>query len=192
MSLPNPSDTKFSYAHYLTWTDDERIELINGVPYDMTPAPSPKHQDILLNLGSQFRAYLEGKSCRAFIAPFDVRLFSEDRSDDEIHNVIQPDLTVICDLSKIDDRGLRGSPDLVIEILSKSTAKKDKTIKKELYEKAKVKEYWIVDPFSEYVEVYILHENNMYDQSTIYGNDDTVKISLFDDFEIELATVFTD
>ena len=127
---------------------------------------------------------------RSIFAPLDVRLLSENKTDDEIYNVVQPDLIVVCDPAKVDGKGLKGSPDLAIEILSKSTAKKDKTVKKQLYEKAKVKEFWIVDPLLEYVEVYLLDEQYNYVPPAVYGNEDTIHVSLFEQLDIDLTAIF--
>jgi Uma2 family endonuclease len=180
---------KYTYADYLTWTDEESWELIDGTAHNMSPAPSPKHQSVLGELITEFTVYLRGKTCRAFAAPFDVRLFSEGKSDDEVDHVVQPDLSVVCDSNKIDNKGCKGSPDLVIEVLSPSTSKMDKWIKFKLYERAKVREYWIVDPFTETIEVYLL-QSEQFVRYGVFSKDDRVKINIFEDLEIDLNTVF--
>ncbi len=135
---------KFTYRDYLHWPDDERWELIDGVAYNMSPAPNRIHQKISGELHRQIANYLIGKQCEVYAAPFDVRLPATGEKNDEITTVVQPDITIVCDKSKLDKKGCKGSPDLVIEILSPYTAKKDMKEKHFLYEKFAVKEYWIV------------------------------------------------
>ncbi|GEN35063.1 Uma2 family endonuclease [Aneurinibacillus danicus] len=183
------SNRRYTYADYLNWTNDERWELVDGVPYAMSPAPSRKHQEVLGELSRQFANYLVGKPCRSYIAPFDVRLFAEDKSDEQIVNVVQPDLTVVCDDSKLDDRGCKGTPDLVVEILSPATGKQDRWLKYKLYERVGVKEYWIVDPLLQTVEVFIL-DDERYILSGVFGNKDMLRVTLFEDLEIDLRLVF--
>ncbi|MBF0572397.1 MAG: Uma2 family endonuclease [Desulfamplus sp.] len=163
---------KFSYADYLAWSEDERFEIIEGVIYDMSPAPSIKHQDISFRLAGIFYQCLKKSRCRAFTAPFDVMLIEEKKrlhllenktAEDkdileykDIQTVVQPDLVVVCDDKKLKERGCFGSPDIAVEILSKSTAYKDETEKLKIYEKHGVKEYWIINPDAEYIMVYRL------------------------------------
>lgn len=133
-----PPDFKntYSYADYLSWEEGERIELIDGIPYLMAPAPSRIHQEILFELGRQFGNALKDRTCKGYVAPFDVRL-SENRGqqkDEDVYTVVQPDLVVVCDPSKLDKRGCKGAPDLVVEIISPSTAAHDYIRKMELYE----------------------------------------------------------
>jgi len=155
----------FTYNDYLNWPDDVRAEIINGIAYMMSQ-PLTIHQRALVQLSRHFSNFLEGKSCEVFIAPFGVRLFpKEDRTDD---TVLEPDLVVVCDPSKIDEHGCNGAPDLVIEILSPSTRRKDRSIKRELYQKAKVREYWIVSPDDCEVEVHIFENNTI----KIYGKNE--------------------
>ena len=131
----------YTYGDYLRWDDGERWELIDGVAYNMTPAPNRRHQAILRELSYQFTAFLAGKPCEVYFSPFDVRLPEHNEKDEEVTTVVQPDLVVICDPDKLDDRGCRGAPDLVNEILSPSTSRKDMKTKLELYEKRGVREY---------------------------------------------------
>ena len=137
---------KYTYGDYLTWCDEERWELIDGVPYNMTPAPSRAHQGISVELARQMANYLVGKTCRIYTAPFDVRLPKGEEKDERIKTVVQPDLLVVCDESKLDDRGCKGAPDLIVEILSPHTAVKDMKTKRDLYERVGVEEYWLIDP----------------------------------------------
>jgi Uma2 family endonuclease len=183
-------ERKYSYQDYLHWPDEERWELIDGVPYNMTPSPSRKHQQILGELATEFTSYLRGKRCEAFIAPFDVRLFTEGKSDDQIMDVVQPDLSVICDPNKLDDKGCKGSPDLIIEILSPRTGKIDRWIKYKLYERAGVREYWIIEPVNSTIEVFSLNQNGRFELSGVYGNEDIIKVGIFDDLLIDLKVIF--
>ena len=136
----------FTYRDYRQWPEDERWELIEGEAYAMSPAPTRTHQTILGEVFRQIANFLEGKPCQVFVAPFDVRLPEQNEADDEIINVVQPDIVVVCDASKLDEKGCRGAPDWVIEVLSPSTASKDHVRKKSLYERHGVHEYWLVHP----------------------------------------------
>lgn len=191
MSSPLHSpERRYNFQDYLGWSDEERWELIDGVPHNMSPSPSTKHQQILRELAVEFSTYLRGKTCEAFIAPFDVRLSAEGKSDDQVNNVVQPDLSVICDPNKLDEKGCKGSPDLIIEILSPSTGKLDRWIKYKLYERTGVKEYWIVEPANSTVEVFTLNEQGQFELHAVYGKEDQVKVGLFDDLVIDLQIIF--
>ncbi|HJV46927.1 MAG TPA: Uma2 family endonuclease [Bacillota bacterium] len=190
MILEPKSNERYTYADYLSWNNDERWELIDGIPYNMTPAPSPDHQRILLQLSRKFADYLEGKPCEAFIAPFDVRLFPNENKNDD--NVVQPDLTIICDPTKITKHGCEGVPDLIIEVLSPSTAKKDKREKKRLYERAGVKEYWIVDPLNHTIDIFTLTEHRKYEESELYGKEEEIKVGIFEELLIQLNSIFVE
>jgi Uma2 family endonuclease len=146
MSKPLIRPEFYTYADYYSWPDVIRGELIEGEFYDMTPAPSPAHQRITGNLHAQMVSFFRGKRCRPFIAPFDVRLPKPGDEDGMERNVVQPDITVICDRTKIDERGCRGAPDWIIEILSPGTRDKDQTLKRDLYERSGVPLYWMVSP----------------------------------------------
>ena len=161
----------------------ERYELIDGVIYDMTPSPNTAHQRISGKLHIEFGNYLKGKPCEVFAAPFDVYL------KDDVDEWVIPDLTVICDPSKIQEKGCVGAPDLVVEILSKTTAVKDRTVKLKMYRAAGVNEYWIVDPYVETVEVYQFDENVL-SLPDVYGVDDVMKVGLFEDLQITLSEIF--
>ncbi len=145
-----------TYADYCSWPDDVRYELIDGVAYAMGPAPVRRHQGILLELARQVANILEGSSCRPYIAPFDVRLPKKDEIDDDVDTVVQPDLVVICDRAKLDDKGCRGAPDWVVEVLSPSTAGHDQIVKRALYQRVGVREYWLVHPVDRIVMIYAL------------------------------------
>ncbi|MDD4802804.1 MAG: Uma2 family endonuclease [Syntrophomonas sp.] len=181
---------KYTYADYLKWSDDERWEILGGEPYMMSPAPSSEHQRILMEMGRQLATYLQGKRCSVFPAPFDVRLPQGEENEEEIENVVQPDLVVICDPSKIDKRGCKGAPDLIIEILSYSTAKKDLNEKFNLYEQTGVKEYWVVFPGEEAVEVYQLNDKMRYEKTGTYEKNDLIRLGILPELEIDLSLVF--
>ncbi len=156
MGLPLRDAEHHTYADYCRWPEDARYELVDGVAYAMAPAPSPAHQTIVLEIARQLADTLEGAPCRVYLAPFDVRLPRGDQADGAIESVVQPDLSVICDVSKIDERGCRGAPDWVIEVLSPSTAGHDMIVKRDLYERHGVREYWIVHPTDRVVTIYTL------------------------------------
>jgi Uma2 family endonuclease len=157
MGLPRRDIEYHTYADYCSWPDDVRYELIDGVAYAMGPAPVRRHQGILLELARQVANILEGSPCRPYIAPFDVRLPKTDEIDDEVNTVVQPDLVVICDRAKLDDKGCRGAPDWVVEVLSPSTAGHDQILKRALYQRVGVREYWLVHPVDRLVTIYTLN-----------------------------------
>ncbi len=187
MPLPKQA-IQYSYADYLTWGEDERWEIVDGIPY-MHVAPSRAHQAILMELSRQISNYLVGKPCKVYPAPFCVRLDVE-KNDSDIKNVVEPDITIVCDSSKLDERGCKGSPDMIIEILSPSTGKMDRVIKFNKYEKARVKEYWIVEPDQKLVSVFLLQENERYGRPEMYTDEDRIKVSIFQELEIDLRSVF--
>ena len=174
----------YTYADYYGWNDGERWELVDGVPYQMSPAPLRVHQEISIKLSWQLQSFLNGKPCKLFAAPFDVRL-NADTYDD---TVVQPDLLVVCDRSKLDDRGCVGAPDMVVEILSRSTERHDRLIKFNIYQNAGVREYWIIDPDTRTVQVNIL-ENGKY-VVTMYGDADAAPVFVLDGCTVNLREVF--
>lgn len=190
-STPKELPLLYSYADYLTWPEDERWELINGVPYNMTPAPTPKHQEILGEIFRQLANWLQGNKCKVYMAPFDVRLVGSETIDSLIDKVVQPDITVVCDTQKIDERGCLGIPDMIVEILSPSTFKKDLGIKLALYESSGVQEYWVVHPLDETVMVFRL-QNGQYGKPKVYSVPDVIPVGIFEDFVIPLESVFHD
>lgn len=191
MNIPSEKrKERYTYADYLNWPNDKRWEIIGGEPYLMSPAPSSEHQRILMEIASQLHTYLRGKNCTVFPAPFDVRLPQGEEKDEDIENVVQPDLVVVCDRDKIDKRGCKGAPDMIIEILSYSTAKKDLNEKFNLYEQAGVKEYWVVFQGEEVVEVYQLNDSQRYEKSGTYHSSDQIKVGILPELEIDLSLVF--
>ena len=185
MSLPKEKENqRYTYADYRQWDDGERWELIDGVSYLMSPSPSRTHQAILRELVYQLTGFLKGKPCELFFAPFDVRL-NADTFDD---TVVQPDLLIICDRSKLDDKCCVGAPDMVMEILSPSTGRHDRLVKSQAYLKAGVREYWIVDPDTRTVQICIL-ENGKY-VMTIYGDADIAPVHILEGCTVNLRDVF--
>ena len=186
---PLPQEDRYSFADLLAWDDNVRYELYSGIPVALA-SPSNIHQDISGEIYFQLKNYLRGKQCKVYYAPFDVRLFEKegDRPED-VDCILQPDLMVVCDQSKIDRHGVHGAPDLVIEILSPGTARYDKLIKFNLYQRAGVQEYWLVDPITRTVCVYVLEEGS-YHAGTVYSCDLSVPVSVLDDCHVDLTTVF--
>jgi len=182
-------DEHYTYADYVTWSEDERWELIYGIAYNMSPAPTRKHQGIFTNIIREFSNYLKDKNCKIYGAPFDVRLSKGFKVDKDVDTVVQPDISVFCDEKKLDDRGAVGAPDLIVEILSPSTAAKDLREKFYLYEKVGVKVYWIVDPVNETLTVYVLNKNGKYPVGKVYAGEDKIKVNIFDDLEIKMEDV---
>ena len=191
---PDLSGT-YTYANYLTWQLGEMKELIRGKIFKMSPAPGSMHQRVSGNIFGQLWNYLHGKPCQVFSAPFDVRLPASHRSksDQDITTVVQPDLCVVCDPSKIDERGCLGAPDWIIEILSRYTSAKDLNEKFEVYEEAGVREYWVVHPQEQTVLVYTLNHHGKY-QGILkpYVRTDKVSSSVLPGIAIDLSKVFTD
>lgn len=160
MGLPRRDIEYHTYADYCSWPDDVRYELIDGVAYAKGPAPVRRHQGILGEIFRQVANILEGSPCRPYIAPFDVRLPKADEIDNEVDTVVQPDLVVICDRAKLDDKGCRGAPDWVVEVLSPSTAGHDQILKRALYQRVGVREYWLVHPVDRIVTIYTLNSGS--------------------------------
>lgn len=186
------SKETFTYGDYLTWHDDERWELIDGVPYNMSPAPSRSHQKISGEIFKQIAVYLTGKTCEVYAAPFDVRLPKSNEEDELIETVVQPDIVVVCDPHKLDERGCKGAPDWVVEILSPHTAVKDMRIKLDLYERVGVREYWLVDPGYKMVHIFESGGDGRYGRPGVYAAGDQVQAGIFPDLVIDLAMVFGD
>ena len=185
---------RYSYADYLTWTDDVRRELIDGIVYVLS-APTRLHMDITGFIWEKFRSFIKKKEgeCKVYFAPFDVRFPNNGETDNnKIYTVVQPDICVICDPEKLDRRGCIGAPDLIVEVQSPSTAKKDMFEKFKLYERSGVKEYWIVFPKEEGLTVFKLGKNGKYDQGTAYQFEGKVPVGIFKGLKIDLEELFQD
>ncbi len=189
ISQLDPNGT-YTYADYLKWQFDEQVELIKGKLYWMSPAPKRMHQDASVNIENTIYNFLTDKRCRVYDAPFDVRLLVPNKNKPEqIHTVVQPDICVVCDLTKLDDDGCLGAPDWIIEITSPRTAKKDFNEKFLLYEQAGVREYWIVQPKEKAINVYIL-ENDEYQLVDVYESGE-IPCHIFPELTISHQHVFS-
>jgi Uma2 family endonuclease len=181
MELSLDLNKRYSFADYLTWMDDKRRELFEGFIKIMSPAPGKFHQSISGDIFYNFKKYLYLKPCQVFHAPFDVRLPKNGEKDDkDIYTVVQPDICVICDKSKLDEKGCLGAPDLIVEIISPSTADRDVKDKYELYENSGVKEYWIVFPYEKVVSVHVLNKLGKYEQKGMYAPGRTIDVGIFE------------
>lgn len=191
MSQAAQEPRRYTYGDLMQWDDGKRYELYDGRLVAMS-SPSDVHQLVSGELYRQLANFLVGKPCTVYPAPFDVRLFdtAEDRPEDS-RDVVQPDLMVVCDKSKVDRYGIHGAPDLVIEITSPSTRRNDRLLKFNQYERAGVREYWIVDPDARVVLVHTLEEGQ-YHAADAYATGAMVPVGIFEGFEIDLKSVFAD
>ena len=186
---PKP-DERYTYKDYLAWPDHERWELIDGIAYGMSPSPSRRHQEVSLAFTRIISDYLDGKPCKLYYAPFDVRLAKGNEIDNDIDTVVQPDIVVVCDESKLDDKGCKGAPDLVIEILSEATAGKDLNEKLFLYERHGVKEYWIVDIWSKSIYIHKMGTDGKFAKPENCSYPDNLNAVALPGLEIDLRRVF--
>jgi len=181
----------YTYADYLTWKFQERVELIAGPIFRMSQGPSRRHQRISFEISRQLANHLLNQKCEAFAAPFDVRLVEDSTTGDaQIINTVQPDLCVICDPSKLDEKGCFGAPDFIIEILSPSSATRDIKHKFDLYQRFKVKEYWVLDPYSQTVQMNVLEKNGKYKSLRPYIYDKPVASTSIKGFSLDPSTIF--
>lgn len=188
---PEPKD-RYSYADYMTWPDDFRCEIIDGLVYDMSAAPTFRHQDIVGKIFVAFSIFLSGKPCIPILSPIDVRFpHIEKCSDEDVFNTVQPDVVVICDKSKITEKYCEGAPDITVEVLSPSTGFKDQTQKLELYEKHGVREYWVVNPLAKYIMIY-RHNGDGFDKPDYLKDDDVIRSHVLKGFEISLREIFSE
>ncbi len=196
--MGNPELTpqeRFTYRNYRTWPDDERWELIDGHAWAMSPAPMRRHQKVSGRLFSRFFNFLNGHPCEVYEAPFDVLFPMGDEPDDEVDTIVQPDIVVFCDKSKLTERGARGAPDLVVEILSPSTSKRDIKDKYELYERRGVLEYWVVDPAAWSVWVYRLTLAGRFDDGELkerLGDTAPITSAVLEGFTVDPVGLFAD
>ena len=188
MALPAEKE-RYTFADVLTWDENGRIEIIDGEAVMMAPR-SRIHQKISFEIGRQIGNYLEGKKCEVYPAPFGVRLFEKDGDcPDDVDTLVEPDISVICDNNKLDKHGCKGSPDMVVEVLYPSTLRHDRFVKLALYQRAGVREYWIVEPETQTVQVYTL-ESGILQPCAFYGAGDVAKVNVLDGCFIELGKVF--
>jgi Uma2 family endonuclease len=180
----------YTYRDYLTWPEERRCELIDGRIFSMAPAPSLDHQTVVVELTTQIAIQLRGKPCRVFSAPFDVRLPEGTEAENEIKNVVQPDVLVVCDSKKLDQKGCLGAPDWIIEVLSSGTAAKDHIHKRLLYERHGVLEYWLVHPTDRLVTIYRLNTEGKYNQAEILETRGRHRVDILPDLEIDWDIVF--
>jgi Uma2 family endonuclease len=183
-------DTHYhTYADYLTWSRSYGDELINGTAYVREPpSPSWLHQGIVLEFGRQVADALEDKPCRVYVAPLDVRLPKSTEEDDQVDTVVQPDVLIVSDLKKLDARGVRGAPDWVAEVLSPSTASHDRTLKLSAYERAGVREVWLIDPVDRTLTIYQL-EAGYYGRATTLELKGRTQLTAVPDVTIDWARV---
>ena len=182
---------KYSYADLMEWPEQPRYELIEGAAV-MMASPELEHQRISMRISAAIFDYLKGKPCEVFHAPFDVRLFEKEHcKPEDVDTVVQPDILVVCDTDKLDKRGCKGAPDMVVEILSPSNAKYDLWTKYRLYEKAGVREYWIADPETQMLAVFLLRDGT-FSSPMFYTKTAKVKTAVLGDCLIDLGEVFAE
>lgn len=182
----------YSYSNYLNWLFPERVELIKGKIFKMSPAPSRVHQEVAGNIFLKLGNFLDGKLCKVYSAPFDVRFPKESKADKDVYTVLQPDICVVCDKSKLDARGCIGAPDLVIEILSPGNTKMELLNKYRVYEEFGVKEYWVVSQSDQSILIYTLNDSGKFQPSKIFTHSEKITSSVLPGFELELDDVFSD
>lgn len=182
---------KYSYADYILWKIKERVELFKGIIAEMSPAPNPTHQRVLRELFTVLELFFSNHKCELFFAPIDVRLLNKNKStnDNKIYTVVQPDLIVVCDEDKIDERGCLGAPDLVVEILSPGNSNKEMNIKYELYEEAGVKEYWMIHPTERQLLIYVLENGKFIGKKPIIESENAISY-LFPKLKFPLKKLF--
>lgn len=191
MAVP-AGNVRYTFSDFLSWEEDKRIELIDGEAY-MMATPSRIHQKISGEIFRQLANYLEGKKCEVYPAPFGVRLFEQDADVPEnVDTVVEPDISVVCDVDKLDKYGCKGAPDMIIEVLSPSSLRHDRLVKLNLYQQAGVREYWIVDPENRAVQVFLQHKDGFLHICEEYGREDVAKVNVLDGCFVELNRVFTE
>lgn len=191
MAVPKPDKKRYTYADYLQWADEERWELIHGVPYDMSPAPSRSHQKILLDLARIVADITDEGPCDTYVAPLDIRLtealhLDGEPEDKKVETVVQPDIAVFCNAELLDERGAHGPPDIAVEILSGSTGYKDITEKLTLYERHGVREYWVVNGEAGFVMLYRLSSDGSYQKPDYYRLGESLHSEVLGGVEIAL------
>lgn len=187
--MDNTAESKlYTYADYINYSENERIEIVDGHIYVMSPAPSRVHQGIIMELSTIINSYIKTNkgNCKVYPAPFDVFLTNKEILE-SCKNIVQPDISVICDISKLNDKGCVGAPDLIIEVVSPHNTSSDYVRKLNLYENCKIREYWIVNPMNETILVYRLEESNQYAAPESYTFKDKIKVGIYENLEINFA-----
>ena len=186
MAIQQINNKVYTYYDYLNFPNDEFVEIIDGKIFAMSPAPSRIHQELIMEISAELRNYIKSNKgqCKVYPAPFDVVLINENENENDSKNIVQPDISVICDKNKLNDKGCFGSPDMIVKIVSKFNPGNDYVKKLYLYEKYKVKEYWIVNPMKKNILVYTLTESG-YNQPDLYTFNDKKKVNIFNNLEID-------
>ncbi len=180
----------YSYAHYLNWLFEERVELIKGKIFKMSPAPSRFHQEVFGTIFMALGNFLKNKPCKVYGAPFDVRFPKESKADKDVFTVLQPDICVVCDLTKLDARGCIGAPDLVVEVLSPGNNKKELLHKYKIYQEFGVKEYWVVSQSDQTILIYTLDDIGRFQPSKLFTLSEQITSSVLPGFVLNLDDVF--
>ena len=188
MALALRDPQRHTYAEYCRWPEDVRYELIDGQAYAMSPGPNRRHQELVGEVFLQIGNALRESPCRVYVAPLDIRLPHGNEADDDVDTVVQPDISVICDRTKLDDRGCRGAPDWVIEVLSPSSASHDQILKRAIYERHGVREFWLIHPVDLIVTVYRLVDG-AYGKPDIHELKDTLACGILPEVVIDWARV---
>lgn len=190
MAINAINSKTYTYADYIKFTENEPVEIIDGRILAMSPAPSRIHQKIILKLSTQIENYITSNngSCEVYPAPFDVILKNDDEEMSNSKNIVQPDISVICDKNKLTDKGCFGSPDMIVEVVSPFNPSNDYIKKLNLYNIYKVKEYWIVNPMKKNILIYTLTDTG-YDMPSVYTFDDKIKVNIYDNLEIDFASI---
>ncbi|MBS9523646.1 Uma2 family endonuclease [Litoribacter ruber] len=186
---PDASYSRYTYADYLTWEMDSMVELIKGKIFRQAAAPRRIHQEVALETARKLADFLDDKACNIFIAPFDVRLPIKSQKAEDITTVVQPDICVVCDPSKLDDLGCIGAPDLIIEILSPGNNQKELIHKFDIYEECGVKEYWIIHPTEQTLLIYTLTDGKFI-PSRLFTIGHTVSSTTIHGFQLDLKDIF--
>ena len=179
----------YTYADYFSWKFDERIELIKGKIFKMSPAPNRVHQKLAGFIYTRLSNFLDNKSCEVYVAPFDVRIPRKSKNDKEIITVIQPDVCVVCNLEKLDSKGCLGAPDIVVEVLSPGNNAKELKNKYAIYEEAGVKEYWVVSPQNQWLRIYTLVDGKFH-ESPYYVAGDVANSAVLSGFSLDINALF--
>ena len=183
---------RYTYGDIRNWPEEERWELLEGIPHGMSPGPSRLHQKVVVELIRQIGNFFIDKTCEVYTAPFDVRLPEADEADPDVQTVVQPDIVVVCDPEKLDEQGCRGAPDFVIEVLSPATAARDLLTKANLYEKHGVREYWAIHPTDRLVYMHIRQEDGTFAPKEIFEAVNSQEVKIFPGLLINFDLVFRD